>query len=106
MVYFVLILRLSEIRKTVMKLMDIARAIKARRTIHGNKKTRIGKIREGKWYVTISLFLKYCYNVAAPVLAIVNTDINRNAKKSKERETQSEVNEYESPHIFNWISKQ
>ena len=36
MVYFVLILRLSEIRKTVMKLMDIARAIKARRTIHGD----------------------------------------------------------------------
>ena len=35
-VYVVLILRLSEIRKTVMKLMDIARVIKARRTVHGN----------------------------------------------------------------------
>ena len=28
--------RLSEIRKTVTKLMDIARVIKTRRTIHGN----------------------------------------------------------------------
>ena len=35
-VYVVLILRLSEIRKTVIKLMDIARVIKARRTVHGN----------------------------------------------------------------------
>lgn len=44
MVYFVLILRLSEIRQTVLKLMDIARVIKSRRTVHGNTISTITRI--------------------------------------------------------------
>lgn len=34
------------------------------------------------------------------VLAIVNTNIHRDVQKSIEIETQSEVNEYERPHII------
>ena len=90
MVYSVLILRLSEIRQTVMKLMDIARVIKARRTIHGNTictVTRIRKIRKRELYDAISLLEN-----------TVNTSILTGIQKTKVKKEKptSEVNEYES----------
>ena len=68
-VYVVLILRLSEIRKTVVKLMDIARVIKARRTVHGNTLSAINILGDPGTASRDNVFYRLPENIASSWLA-------------------------------------